>query len=124
MSPEKFIEIWTKNDLTERGGAQPYIEDLCSLIGIDPPRSSKDFCYEKDLEKALGGKGWADVWKRGHFGLEHNHTGCNTLDSAAIHPGHLVCARNSGAIQINDAIMCHSGVQQLCDRGGYVPTDT
>jgi len=81
VTPEHFIANWTHNDLTERGGAQPYIEDLCRLIGIDPPRSSKDFCYEKDLEKAKGGKGWADVWKRNHFGWENKKPGRNLADA-------------------------------------------
>jgi hypothetical protein len=28
MTPEAFIKIWTENDLTEKAGAQPFIEDL------------------------------------------------------------------------------------------------
>jgi len=81
MTPESFISIWTKNDLTERGGSQGHFEDLCRLIGIDPPRSSKDFCYEKDLEKTLGGKGWADVWKRDCFGWENKKPGRSLVDA-------------------------------------------
>ena len=29
MTPETFIKTWTENDLTERAGAQAFIEDLC-----------------------------------------------------------------------------------------------
>jgi type II restriction/modification system DNA methylase subunit YeeA len=71
MTPEKFISTWTQNDLTERGGAQAFIEDLCSLLQLDKPRSSKDFCYEKGAIKDSGKQGWADVWKRDCFGWEN-----------------------------------------------------
>jgi hypothetical protein len=71
MTPEEFIKIWTENDLTEKAGAQPFIEDLCSLLQLDKPRSSNDYCYEKGAIKDGGKQGWADVWKRGHFGWEN-----------------------------------------------------
>ncbi|GDX85468.1 hypothetical protein LBMAG43_15100 [Methylococcaceae bacterium] len=71
MTPEKFIQIWTENDLTERAGAQPFIEDLCELLQLEKPRNSDDFCYEKGAIKDSGKNGWADVWKRDHFGWEN-----------------------------------------------------
>ncbi|MDE2388112.1 MAG: hypothetical protein KGN35_03355, partial [Betaproteobacteria bacterium] len=71
MTPEEFIKIWTKNDLTEKAGAQSYIEDLCELLQIDKPRNSDDFCYEKGAIKDGGGQGWADVWKRDCFAWEN-----------------------------------------------------
>jgi type II restriction/modification system DNA methylase subunit YeeA len=71
MTPEKFITTWTENDLTERAGAQAFIEDLCELLKIPKPRKSDDFCYEKGVKKDGGGQGWADVWKRDHFGWEN-----------------------------------------------------
>jgi hypothetical protein len=46
-----------------------------------PPRSSKDFCYEKDLEKSLGGKAWDDVWKRDYFGWENKKPGRSLIDA-------------------------------------------
>lgn len=54
MTPEKFIQIWTENDLTERAGAQPFIEDLCELLQLEKPRNSDDFCYEKGAIKDSG----------------------------------------------------------------------
>ncbi|MEI8570809.1 class I SAM-dependent DNA methyltransferase [Methylomonas sp. LW13] len=75
MTPEKFIAQWTKNDLTEKAGAQPFIEDLCELLQIDKPRSSDDFCYEKGAIKDTGGQGWANVWKRDCFGWENKKPG-------------------------------------------------
>jgi len=71
MTPEKFISTWTENDLTERSGAQPFIEDLCTLLKLDKPRSSDDFCYEKGAIKDSGKQGWADVWKKDCFGWEN-----------------------------------------------------
>ncbi|MGJ0486789.1 MAG: class I SAM-dependent DNA methyltransferase [Methylomicrobium sp.] len=75
MTPEKFIATWTLNGLTEKAGAQSYIEDLCDLLQIDKPRRSEDFCYEKGAVKDGGGQGWADVWKRDCFGWENKKPG-------------------------------------------------
>lgn len=71
MTPEKFIATWQSNSLSEKGGAQPHFEDLCRLLNVDPPRKYGEYCYEQDLEKLLGGKGFADVWKKGCFGWEN-----------------------------------------------------
>ncbi|WP_394807810.1 class I SAM-dependent DNA methyltransferase [Nitrosomonas sp.] len=75
MTPEEFIKTWTQNDLTEKSGAQSYIEDLCDLLQIDKPRNSEDFCYEKGAIKDGGGQGWADVWKRDCFAWENKKPG-------------------------------------------------
>ena len=77
MTPEAFIKIWTENDLTEKAGAQPFIEDLCSLLQVEKPRNSDDYCYEKGAIKDGGKQGWADVWKRDHFGWENKKPGRN-----------------------------------------------
>ncbi|MBU2013222.1 MAG: N-6 DNA methylase [Gammaproteobacteria bacterium] len=71
MTPEKFIATWKHNSLTEKGGAQPHFEDLCRLLGVDPPRQYSEYCYEQDLKKMHGGNGFADVWKRGCFAWEN-----------------------------------------------------
>ena len=83
MTPEKFIQTWTENDLTERAGAQGFIEDLCELLNIDKPRSSADFCYEKGAIKDSGTQGWADVWKRDHFGWENKKPNSNLKKALA-----------------------------------------
>jgi N-6 DNA Methylase len=75
MTPEKFISTWTKNDLTERAGAQSFVEDLCTMLNLDKPRSSADYSYEKGATKDGGKQGWADVWKRDHFGWENKKPG-------------------------------------------------
>jgi hypothetical protein len=71
MTPEQFIRTWKSNSLSERGGAQPHFEDLCRLLGVDPPRQEGHYCYEQGIEKLTGGRGYADVWKRGCFAWEN-----------------------------------------------------
>ena len=61
MTPEAFIARWKDNKLSERAGAQAHFDDLCDLLGV--------------AKKAGGGDGWADVWKRGHFGWENKKPG-------------------------------------------------
>ena len=75
MTPEQFITLWKDNKLTERGGAQAHFDDLCDLIGVDKPRDPENYCFERGAKKASSGNGWADVWKRGHFGWENKKPG-------------------------------------------------
>ncbi len=75
MTPEQFITRWKNNPLTERAGAQAHFDDLCELLGVDKPRDSANYCFERGAKKAGGGDGWADVWKRGHFGWENKKPG-------------------------------------------------
>lgn len=81
MTPDKFISIWKDNKLSEKAGAQPHFEDLCKMLGVEPPRQHGDYCYEQGLEKLFGGKGFADVWKRGCFAWENKGPDKN-LDAA------------------------------------------
>ncbi|MBU0752604.1 MAG: class I SAM-dependent DNA methyltransferase [Gammaproteobacteria bacterium] len=78
MTPEKFIALWRDNPLTERAGAQGHFDDLCELLGVDKPRDPDNYCFERGAAKASGpegNRGWADVWKRGHFGWENKRPG-------------------------------------------------
>ncbi len=81
MTPEQFIATWKNNSLTERAGAQAHFDDLCELLGVDKPRDPDNFCFERGAKKASGGDGWADVWKRRHFGWENKKPG-RDLDHA------------------------------------------
>ena len=62
-------------ELTERSAAQQHFLDLCRLLGEPTPADvdpTGDFyCFERGATKASGGDGWADVWKRDHFGWEY-----------------------------------------------------
>ncbi|MDP2171442.1 MAG: class I SAM-dependent DNA methyltransferase [Rhodocyclaceae bacterium] len=75
MTPAQFIARWKDNPLSERAGAQAHFDDLCDLLGVDKPRDSDNYCFERGAGKASGGDGWADVWKRGHFGWENKRPG-------------------------------------------------
>ncbi|MDP2828584.1 MAG: DUF559 domain-containing protein [Sulfuricellaceae bacterium] len=75
MTPETFIAHWANNPLTERAGAQQHFNDLCELLGVDKPRDPENYCFERGAKKSGGGDGWADVWKRGHFGWENKKPG-------------------------------------------------
>ena len=75
MIPEDFIAHWKDNPLTERAGAQAWFCDLCDLLGVDKPRDSENYCFERGAKKTGGGDGWADVWKRAFFGWENKKPG-------------------------------------------------
>ena len=75
MQPGEFITKWRQVVLTERSAAQQHFLDLCDLLehprpaALDP--TGDKFTFEKGAAKESGGKGWADVWKRGCFGWEY-----------------------------------------------------
>lgn len=75
MTPEQFISKWRAAELTERAAAQSHFIDLCRLLG-EPAPSDADpkgewYAFERGATKTTGGEGWADVWKRAHFGWEY-----------------------------------------------------
>ena len=83
MTPDEFIAKWRRADLTERAAAQSHFIDLCRLLD-EPTPSDADpagewYAFERGATKSTGGEGWADVWKRGHFGWEYKgRTGART----------------------------------------------
>lgn len=85
MTPEQFIGKWQAADLRERAAAQSHFNDLCELLDEPKPTDADPkgewYCFERGATKTTGGKGWADVWKRGHFGWEYKSRG-ESLDRA------------------------------------------
>ena len=85
MMPDKFIAKWQKAELKERSGAQEHFIDLCHMLDeptpADADSTGEDYCFERGANKDAGGKGWADVWKRGHFAWEYKGKQAD-LDSA------------------------------------------
>lgn len=75
LSAHAFVEKWGLSELKESAAAQEHFIDLCRLLGeptpadIDP--KGEFYCFERGAAKEGGGDGWADVWKRGHFGWEY-----------------------------------------------------
>ena len=75
MTPAQFIAKWRDNSLSERSGAQAFFLDLCVLLKVDPPNDSDNYCFERGATRTGAGHGWADVWKRAHFGWENKGPG-------------------------------------------------
>jgi len=75
MTPSQFIARWRDNPLSERAGSQAFFLDLCALLGVDAPNEPDDYCFERGATRTGAGHGWADVWKRGHFGWENKGPG-------------------------------------------------
>ena len=75
MTPSQFIAKWRDNPLSERAGAQAFFLDLCALLGVEAPNDADDYCFERGATRTGAGHGWADVWKRGHFGWENKGPG-------------------------------------------------
>lgn len=105
ITPTAFIAKWRRSDLGERQSAQEHFLDICSLVGHPSPTSEDPlgefFAFEKGAYKLGGGKGFADVWKKGHFAWEYKRKNGN-LDDALLQlmryapalsspPLHVVC---------------------------------
>lgn len=75
MTPDQFIEKWRRTELKERSASQSHFIDLCKLLGVlaptDADPTGAEYCFERGATKTTGNNGWADVWKRGHFGWEY-----------------------------------------------------
>ena len=75
LTPSQFASKWTGNTRTERAAAQEHFIDLCQMLGVSTPNEADptgdSYAFEKGADKIEGGDGFADVWKRGHFGWEY-----------------------------------------------------
>ncbi|MBT9445392.1 MAG: class I SAM-dependent DNA methyltransferase [Hyphomonadaceae bacterium] len=71
MTPLQFVEKWRDSVLRERQGAQSHFIELCDLLGEPRPADPASYCFERGVEKAGGGDGWADVWRKGCFAWEY-----------------------------------------------------
>lgn len=81
MTPLEFIQKWRPVALNERQTAQEHFGDLCRLLGeptpIEADPEGTDYAFEKGANRATGGRGWADVWKRGCFAMEYKKRHAN-----------------------------------------------
>ncbi len=75
LSLPEFVERWKASTLSERSAAQSHFIDLCQVLGHPHPaaadQTGDSFTFEKHVSKLRGGKGFADVWKRGFFAWEY-----------------------------------------------------
>ena len=75
LSLPEFVTRWKASSLSERSAAQSHFIDLCEVLGHPRPAAvdvtGESFTFEKHVSKTRGGKGFADVWKRGYFAWEY-----------------------------------------------------
>ncbi|HBH26852.1 MAG TPA: class I SAM-dependent DNA methyltransferase [Rhodospirillaceae bacterium] len=73
MTPQEFIAKWRGRQARERADAQSHFNDLCALVGHPTPAQSdpQDFAFEYGTTKTTGRRGFADAFKRHHFGWEY-----------------------------------------------------
>ncbi len=75
MTPDQFITKWKAVELKERSASHSHFIDLCSVLDEPTPTDADPkgewYCFERGASKTTGGEGWADVWKRNHFGWEY-----------------------------------------------------
>ena len=71
--------------LNEEQGAQQHFIELCALLGVAAPEGGDDYLFEKGMLTYQGHagqrRGYADVFKRGHFAWENKAPG-KPLDAA------------------------------------------
>ncbi len=70
-----FTAKWRASTSTERAASQEHFIDLCRVLDQPTPNEADPtgdfYAFEKGVAKTSGGHGFADVWKRGHFGWEY-----------------------------------------------------
>ena len=81
-----FIAKWGPGGaafgLNEEQGAQQHFIELCAVLGVPAPAGGDDYVFEKGaLVHAGQRRGYADVFKRGHFAWENKAPG-KPLDAA------------------------------------------
>jgi type II restriction/modification system DNA methylase subunit YeeA len=75
LSLAEFVTRWKASTLTERAAAQSHFIDLCDVLHQPHPAAADQtgdfYTFEKHVSALKGGKGFADVWKRGFLGWEY-----------------------------------------------------
>jgi len=75
ITPAAFAAKWRGVTTTEKAASQEHFIDLCRMVGEPTPHevdpTGADYAFERRVEKAGGGDGFADVWKRGFFAWEY-----------------------------------------------------
>ena len=70
---------WQRSTLKERSASQSHFNDLCRLLNLPEPNTADptgtSYTFERPVKKATGGKGFADVWRRGSFAWEYKGKG-------------------------------------------------
>ena len=75
---EAFIARWQHSQASERANGQPFVMELCALLGVESPAPATGdvqadaYRFERPIDFSDGtkGTGFADLYKRGAFVLE------------------------------------------------------
>ncbi len=108
---DAFITKWTCWRGHERQGYQEHFRDLCALVGQPAPHDPDTYCFEKGVTKTSGAKGWADVWKRGHFAVEYKAKGANLETALAQLQQYALALENTPLLVVCDVeryLLCRS----------------
>tara|TARA_R110000787_G_scaffold263382_2_gene369164 strand:- start:1432 stop:4926 length:3495 start_codon:yes stop_codon:yes gene_type:complete len=77
MTVDEFIQRWKRSGAAERANFQPFLTELCDLIGVERPDvSTKDrrvdgYTFERDVTDPISGNTkFIDLYKRDCFVLE------------------------------------------------------
>ena len=101
--------------------AHEHFLDLCHLVGHGSPASLDPtggwFTFERGASKAGGGEGWADVWKREHFGWEYKGRH-RDLDAA-----YLQLVRYQGALE-NPPLLVTCDTERIVIHTHFLNTPT
>lgn len=83
MRAENFIKTWKHSDLNEAQGAKQHFLELCEVLEVPKPRTTRadGYGFEVNVDKFGGGAGYADVWKKGCFAWEYKSPGKNLGDA-------------------------------------------
>jgi len=75
MTPQEFVNHWSRVRLKETAASQSHFNDVCALVGHKPPTKADPegefFTFEASTDKTTGGRGRADVWYKGRFIWEY-----------------------------------------------------
>ena len=75
----EFIAKWghggAARHLNEEQGAQQHFIELCAVLGVSAPQGGEDYVFEKGMLALGQRRGYADVFKRGHFAWENKAPG-------------------------------------------------
>jgi hypothetical protein len=81
----EFLSKWGPGglayNLNERQGAQQHFVELCAVLEVSAPVGGEDYVFEKGTLALGQQRGFADVFKRGHFAWEYKAPG-KPLDAA------------------------------------------
>ncbi len=120
MDANTFIKRWDASTRNETANSKPHFLDLCALLDVPLPTDDPTgavYAFEKQVAKANGRKGWADVWFKGHFGWEYKSKG-RDLEAA-----HDQLLRYAGALE-NPPLLIASDMARIVVRTNFTNTVT